>query len=222
MRSEPSPGKIHRALADEHRARMVDELRRAPHGLDVQQLSVRLGLHPNTIRWHLDVLADAAIVRSSPAGRGRPGRPRILYALTDTTDVGDAESYPLLASILSGALAEVEGGSARAEAAGHAWGRYLARRPPSRRADADQTRREVVELLAQQGFRPERVGDEIRLYHCPYRALAPGIVCSAHRGVIAGALTELGGSVELERLEPLVEPRLCVVRLRSGRVEEGR
>ena len=127
MDAGAAPGKIHRALADEHRTRIVDELQRAPHGLDAYELAERLGLHPNTIRWHLGILADAVIVSSRPEGRGKPGRPRILYTLSD--DTGDSESYHLLATILAGALDELEDGSARAEAAGRAWGRYLVKRP---------------------------------------------------------------------------------------------
>jgi len=217
MRSGAVPGKIHRALADKQRVRIVDELRRAPNGLDTQELAERLALHPNTIRWHLGVLADAALVRSRPEGRSTPGRPRIVYALSDRTDAGDSESHRLLATILTGALAEVTDGSARAETAGRAWGRYLAKRPPGRPLDDENATAEVVELLVQQGFRPEAGEDEIRMHHCPYRELAPGIVCAVHLGLIEGALTELGSSLEVERLDPFVEPELCVARLRPRR-----
>ena len=61
---------------------MVEELRAAPDGRDAQDLAVRLGLHANTVRWHLGVLADAGLVESQPAPRPSPGRPRILYRLT--------------------------------------------------------------------------------------------------------------------------------------------
>src|SRR5207342_643290 len=69
-----------RALLDDRRARIAEELKGEP-GLDVQELSRRLGLHPNTIRWHLGVLADAGLVGSERAARRTPGRPRVLYRL---------------------------------------------------------------------------------------------------------------------------------------------
>lgn len=221
MSSKVAPGKIHRALGDKQRVRIVGELQRAPKGLDAQELAERLALHPNTIRWHLGVLADAGLVRSHPEGRSTPGRPRIVYALSDSTDAGDSESHRLLATILTGALTELEDGSTRAESAGRAWGRFLVRRRPGRRLTDEEATREVVGLLAQQGFRPEAGENEICMHHCPYRELAPGIVCAVHLGLIDGALTELESSLEVERLDPFVEPELCVARLRTRRASSG-
>jgi predicted ArsR family transcriptional regulator len=208
-------GKFHRALADEHRARFVDELRRAPRGLDVQELARRVALHPNTVRWHLGVLADAGIVSSRTEGRATPGRPRIVYTLSQRTDAGDEGSHRLLATILTGALAELDDGGARAERAGRAWGRYLVRRPPGGRVGPGAVQ-EVVELLTQQGFRPELDGQKIHMHHCPYRELAPGVVCSAHKGVIEGALDEIDSGLELDRLDVFVEPSLCTATLCRG------
>ena len=223
MKARVPLGKIHRALADEHRRRIVDELRREPNGLDTNEFAQRLHLHPNTIRWHLGVLADAGIVTSQPVGRKTPGRPRIVYKLCDDTDAGDGESYRLLATILTGAVSELDDGSSRAEDAGRAWGRYLVDRPPPHVAvsDADAVQ-EVVDLLAHQGFRPEVGESEIRMHHCPFRELTPGIVCAVHLGLISGALDELGSRVEVERLDPFVEPELCVVRLPVGKKRDPR
>jgi predicted ArsR family transcriptional regulator len=221
MSTEATPGKIHRALADRQRTRIVDELRRAHAGLDAQQLAERLGLHPNTIRWHLGVLADASLIRSRPEGRSTPGRPRIVYTLSEETDTGDSESHRLLATILTGALSELDDGSTRAESAGRAWGRYLVRRQPGRRLDDEEATREVVELLAQQGFRPESGEAEIRMHHCPYRELAPGVVCAVHLGLVDGALAELGSGLEVAGLDPFVEPELCIARLRARPAREA-
>ena len=207
------PGKLHRALADEHRVQIVDELRRAPRGLDAHELARRLGLHANTVRWHLGVLADAAIVSSKRAERGGPGRPRIIYSLHEGPDPGDEESHRLLATILTGALSELDDGNSRAASAGRDWGRYLVKRAPNKRLRDDEALVETVELLAEQGFRPEADGHEIRMHHCPYRELAPGIVCAVHQGIIDGALAELGSNLGVERLDPLVEPELCIARL---------
>ena len=213
---------VHRALGDEHRARLVDELDRNPGGLDAQALADRIGLHPNTVRWHLGILADAGIVASRPAERTTPGRPRVVYSLRDDVETAERENYRLLATILAGTMSELEDGPARAAAAGRAWGRYLVRRPPPnvRTSDADATR-EVVDLLGHQGFRPEARNGEIRMHTCPFRELAQselartgrGIVCAIHQGLIAGALDELGSALDVERLEPFVEPELCVARL---------
>lgn len=76
---------------------------------------------------------------------------------------------------------------------------------------------EVVDLLAEHGFRPEASREEIRMRACPFRELAeshPGVVCAVHQGLISGALAELGDELEVERLDAFVEPELCVARLR--------
>ena len=208
---------VHRALGDEHRARIVDELDRNPGGLDAQALAERIRLHPNTVRWHLGILADAGIVASRAGERTTPGRPRVVYSLRDDVETAERENYRLLATILAGTMSELEGGTARAAEAGRAWGRYLVHRPPPnvRTSDADATR-EVVDLLGHQGFRPESSGGEIRMHTCPFRELAQsgqGIVCAVHQGLISGALDELGSALDVERLDPFVEPELCVARL---------
>jgi predicted ArsR family transcriptional regulator len=51
---------------------------------------------------------------------------------------------------------------------------------------------------------------------CPFWALAgscPHVVCSLHHGIIDGALAAAGSDTHVERLEPFVEPGLCVARL---------
>jgi DNA-binding transcriptional ArsR family regulator len=69
MTDRPTTTLLHRALADDRRARIVAELESAGEGLDASDLGRRVGLHPNTVRWHLGVLADAGLVDSRRAGR---------------------------------------------------------------------------------------------------------------------------------------------------------
>jgi predicted ArsR family transcriptional regulator len=143
-----STASVHRALADPRRARIVDELDAAPGGLDVSELARRLGLHANTVRFHLGVLADAGLVRGTPL-RGERGRPRILYVHT-AGPPERADEHRLLATILTGAVAQEGDGPARAEQAGRAWGRYLAPKPqPLARVTDEEATREVVGLLAE-------------------------------------------------------------------------
>ncbi len=222
MSDSVAPASLHRALADERRVRIVAELREAPDGLDAHELARRLGLHANTVRWHLAILADAGFVLSHPGARTTRGRPRIVYTLSGSAGAGERENYRLLATILTGTLSELEAGSALAIEAGRAWGRYLVRRPPPHvRVSAADAIRDVADLLAAQGFQPEAGPDEIRMRHCPFRDLAEtgaGIVCAVHQGLISGALTELGSELEVDRLDAFVEPDLCIARLRRSSV----
>jgi predicted ArsR family transcriptional regulator len=211
-------GDVHRALADPSRARIVDELQGEHDALDAQELSRRLGLHANTVRWHLGVLGDAGVVSAERAPRSTPGRPRTVYRLSPEATAADRDEFRLLASVLTTALASDPGAVAKAERAGRQWGRYLApRRPPSSPLSDEEAVEEVVRLLDEQGFAPERVNGNIRLRRCPFLELAeqhPQVVCSVHRGLIAGALDELGTGLESE-LTPFVEPTVCVARLAS-------
>jgi len=53
---------------------------------------------------------------------------------------------------------------------------------------------------------------------CQFHELAetqPHIVCAAHRGLIAGALEQLGGELELTELQIFPRPGICIARLRA-------
>jgi predicted ArsR family transcriptional regulator len=194
----------------------VEELRSEPAGLDARDLGRRLGLHPNTIRWHLGILADAGIVTSHSAGRNTPGRPRILYSLTPDPAEPRTDEHRLLATILTGALARADDGGGRAEAAGRAWGSYLMAREPGTRTSDEAAIAEVTGLLDQQGFEPDARGREIHMRRCPFHDLAeahPEVVCPVHEGLISGALSALGSELEVEGLDVFVQPDLCIARL---------
>jgi predicted ArsR family transcriptional regulator len=92
---------------------------------------------------------------------------------------------------------------------GVGWGRRLHEASP----DAS-----VAELLDQEGFAAAQAEDRIEMRRCPFYALADGapqVICSLHHGIIDGALD--GSGREVERLEPFVEPMLCVAQLRVRR-----
>jgi predicted ArsR family transcriptional regulator len=117
-------------------------------------------------------------------------------------------------------FARFQGDLAQAEEEGGVWGRYLAERPPPhvRLTDAGAVQ-EGVELVSQQGFRPELGGGEIRIRCCPFRELAEagdGSVCAVHRGLISGALRALNSHLDVERLDAFVEPELRAARLRPS------
>jgi predicted ArsR family transcriptional regulator len=92
----------HRALAEPKRAGIVAELEQAPDGLGASELGRRLGLHENTVRWHLGILMDAGLVRSGREPRETPGRPRILYALESRERRLAPEHDHVLAAVLAG------------------------------------------------------------------------------------------------------------------------
>ena len=211
---------IHKALSDVSRSRILEELRN-DRPMDSRELGRRLGLHPNTIRSHMDQLVQAKLVRTVAAPAAGRGRPRVLYEAAADTPAGQESGYRLLAQILASYLASVDRPQAAAESAGRAWGSYLTERPQpfSEVSAADATLR-VVELFTELGFMPEAVEEgekrKILLHHCPFRQVAESnreVACSVHLGMLKGALAEMGAPLEATRLEPFVEPSLCIAHL---------
>jgi len=210
----------HRALAEPSRAQILETLSAEGEPLDAGQLAEHVGLHANTVRWHLGVLADAGLVTSHAEARTRPGRPRIVFSPAE--EKPDArQDYRLLAAILAGSLSGTAEGVAAAERAGSAWGRYLVERPrPFAALTPGEAADHVVDLLDEHGFEPERENGDVLMHRCPFRDLAEehgDVVCAAHLGLIRGALAEIGAPITVTRLEPFVEPGLC--RARLGRPE---
>lgn len=207
------------------RARVLAVLQDAGEPLGVGAVAERVGLHANTARFHLDALVETGLVDRASEEREQPGRPRTLYtARPETTRVG-RRSYRLLAEILTSYVAaETPQPEQAARQAGHAWGRYFADRPPPfQHLDADAATEKLIGTLGEIGFAPEAVTRgrrrQILLHHCPFRETAERhgeVVCAIHLGLIQGMLAELDAPIEAERLEPFVEPNLCVAHL-TGR-----
>jgi predicted ArsR family transcriptional regulator len=195
-------------------------LQEAEAPLDARQLGTRLGLHVNTVRSHLRVLAEAGLVSARREERTRPGRPRVLYEATaEPLDAPALASYRLLAQILASSLAGSERDpSARAEEAGRVWGAHLIRKPaPFTSISKEETIDEVVRLHEEYRFRPElrraKSGQELVLKRCPFQEEATtyqSVICPLHFGLIRGALAELGAGVEADWLQPFAEPSACV------------
>ena len=208
--------RAHRVLAGVSRVAVLEVLRRAARPLPVPEIADQVGLHPNTVRTHLDLLVQHGHARAEVERRSGPGRPRLVYAATGRPAEDETRNYRLLAQILAGHLAmSSPHPAATAVAAGRAFGSSLA--DGSRSADGaepDPLAR-LVELLAAIGFEPEPApdGQTIRLHHCPFREMAEenrDLVCGVHLGLMQGALGVLGAPVSATRLLPFVEPELCV------------
>lgn len=208
-------GPLHRALGDPRRRALVDLVRAAAAPLSTSELGAALGLHANTVRWHLALLQEAGLVEQRtlpPAGRGRPRNGWVAVPRTEP-----AAEYRLLAQLLAGSLGGTPDGAERARDAGRGWGEYLVERAePGVEVDGPEAQRRVVGLLAAHGFAPEAVADGIALHACPFVDIARAhgaVVCGAHRGLVEGALAELGAPLEVAALEPFSGPGLCLLRL---------
>lgn len=231
-----------RVLGSPSRVELLHHLQRSGPSL-VADLARATGLHTNTAREHLAVLAEIDLVRSEPEVRHTRGRPRLIYRATSTADVmADPDATRRFdASIAQAALvrALVEGFGAstatdepdgaaavrretseRAETAGVSAGRSL----PAVAAHADHAERGVLALEAHLdsfGFDPEFDGEALtfHLWRCPFLELAqqrPEVVCHVHAGLAQGVLERAGGDLAVEALTPFVGPGHCTLTLRRG------
>jgi predicted ArsR family transcriptional regulator len=215
--------RTHKALADVSRFRILEDLRgRGP--LDSRELGRLIGLHPNTVRSHVDQLIDVGLVRAMTAPAAGRGRPRVLYEAIVASASVQQVGYRLLALILASYLAGTDRPQAVAESAGRAWGSYMTEKPqPFSGISADESIQKVVELFDELGFMPEAVEEsgarKVLLHRCPFREVAESnqrVVCAVHLGMLKGALAAMGAPLRATRLEPFVEPTLCVAHLRRG------
>jgi predicted ArsR family transcriptional regulator len=218
----------------ESRAQVLDVLRAAAdEGAGVREVAEQTGLHSNTARFHLDSLVKDGLAERGTEGGGRPGRPRTVYRAAASPRVpADSRSYQLLARMLTGLVTEaLPHPAAAAVSAGEEWGRYLADTPsPGQRIDAAEAVRRLTRVLADVGFAPGPPGADadpdadgdgpsaqvVPLRHCPFREVAEEhreVVCSLHLGLMRGALKEVRAPVAVDRLQPFVEPSLCLAHL---------
>ncbi len=213
--------------SDESAGRREDVLaavRGAASAMTITAIADQLGVHSNTVRFHLDTLvADGRVQRVEP-DHHRPGRPPLLFRAVRGMDPGGPRRYQLLAEILALGLAGDGDASAKALEAGRAWGRRFTTPPRQAKAPgARQSIHRLVGLLAELGFAPQRRmahGEvQVGLRHCPFLELAEGgssVVCPIHLGLMQGALEAWGAPITVDRLEAFVEPDLCLAHLAPG------
>jgi predicted ArsR family transcriptional regulator len=200
----------------------LEVLQDAGTQLNVNEMAAKMGLHTNTVRLHLDALVAAGLADSEAEKRDLRGRPRKLYSANANSANAGRRSYRLLAQILASSMAaQTSHPREVAINAGQEWGRYLGEGPtPFKRVDADEATRRLVSAMEDIGFAPGAVTKgrrrQVLLNSCPFREVAqehPEVVCSIHLGLMNGLLAELDAPLEVDRLDPFVEPSLCVASL---------
>lgn len=195
----------------------VLEYVRAHSPVRVADAAAALDLHANTVREHLDAVAELGLVERSVARTPGRGRPATLYRASAADPSVVMRDYAGLATALAGQLARTSAHPERdARAAGVEWGRELIDECGQAGGDV---RRSVLEALARLGFAPDDDPDAlgahpgIALRRCPLLNAArryPTIVCQVHLGIVEGMLERLGATdVPGLGLIPFAEPGAC-------------
>lgn len=207
---------VFKALGDNTRYAIYLELARSAVPLSTAEVAVELGLHPNTVRPHLERMRDAGLLHVEVDNRGTVGRPQHRYSLAaDAPSLGlEPAAYPILAALLAN-LTVLFGPDADTVA-------ETAREHGRTRAAAHPNQaciKAVQEELAELGFDPASAQDgnvtTIAFTRCPFRPLAeafPELVCHLHRGMIEGMVDVLGGA-EIARFATLEDRDPCQVDL---------
>ncbi len=212
---------------------LLDLLRASPQPRSILSLAEELGVHANTVRFHLEVLLHAGQVEQLLGDTSGPGRPPVLFRATHRMDPDGPTNYRLLASMLTSHLASSSPNpAATATELGRVWGPHLLEPGTSGRARPAWVKRgealtHMTRVLSDLGFAPEAHSGPrdttIRLRHCPFLGLVTGtdyseVICSLHLGLMQGAFALLQGPVTVDGLDPFVEPDLCVAHLVSATV----
>jgi len=191
-----------KALGENTRYAIYLDLARSPRALTTADIANSLGLHPNTVRPHLERMRDIGLICVEAGGRGDVGRPQHRYSMSpDAPSLGlEPPTMPVLARMVLAMAARLQASADDAEAVGHTEG--ATRAGPFE--DAPSTLEALVADLDRLGFDPlvaEGVGSAdvatavIAFANCPFVELAeqhPELVCGLHRGLIAGFVAEMG------------------------------
>jgi predicted ArsR family transcriptional regulator len=225
---DPTPARLAvlKALGDNTRYAIYLELARAQSPRSTADIADVLGLHPNTVRPHLERMRDVGLLQLEVEGKGSVGRPQHRYTLAPGAPALGLEppAYPALSKMLVQLASITAALPDESAAAGAPQGRAMAAKyPPARGPHADRAcASALTAALDELGFDPA-AGDDgdtitIAFTHCPYRELAeafPEVVCHLHRGMIEGFVEEIGGA-SVERFGTLADRDPCQVELSVG------
>lgn len=173
---------VYKALGDDTRFALYLHLAKATEPQSAAQLAAQLGLHPNTVRPHLERLREAGLLEVEAFRLGTVGRPQLRFSLRPEAPwpAPDHSVQALLAGLLA-ALAErlgADGGDAAH--LGREWGRQAAQRDRSHRCRLGGPERTTVDgrPLPERGERClEALVEQLdRLGFEPSAELVPAVV----------------------------------------------
>lgn len=177
------------------------------------------GLHPNTVREHLQRLARRGYVTSAVETRTTRGRPRTLYSAATGADA--ATNDDVARSVAS--AAERGDQLRRYLAATHPAGETAGAGPtptgPQPLPDSALVQIDALDdHLDQSGFRASisPAALDVHITDCPYQAMvaeSQGMVCVVHLGLVRTVLAQAGGPVTARELLPFSGPGCCTLTL---------
>lgn len=172
----------------------------------ITDLREATGLHPNTVREHLQRLIDGGYIVAETERRTTRGRPRVLYSAASGTHQASpiAQQKARAAAERGDLMRRVMPWTDAADAA-----------LPT---DAVHQIDALVEDLVDAGFDP--AVDEstltVDITPCPHAEAAPehrDTLCAVHLTLMDAVLTQAGGPLRVDAMAASCDPKQCVVRL---------
>jgi predicted ArsR family transcriptional regulator len=196
---------ILKVLGDNTRYAIYLELARAARPLVTAEIAETLGLHPNTVRPHLDRMREVGLLDVTTGARGEVGRPQHRYSLAaDAPAFGlEPPSVPVLARMVLNMAERLSASAADAAAVGESEGATRA----SAYAEAPSALEALVAELDRLGFDPVVAeGDDadhavVAFANCPFSAYTethPDLVCGLHQGLVTGFVDTMGDAEVVE------------------------
>ena len=187
--------------------------------MTVTDIAERVGLHPNTVRFHLTGLISQGLISQHSEERELRGRPHILYSVIPAKIYAGRRNYRLLSQVLITFIADGSHLKRRnLVAAGEAWGRRLAAQRTFPEGVLPTQR--VLDTLDELGFAPEMTmfsnRPKITMNHCPFLEAAEQnrvTVCAVHLGLLHGLIQGFQAPWSVIRLDPWIRPSLCLAAL---------
>lgn len=192
---------------------VLDRLAMHPHGAQVNDIAKEMGMHPNTIRGHLEELLSRDLISVTTAPCEGRGRPSNIFHTRTPKHAAVTREYIGLVRTMAECL--TEGDEEKAKEIGRLWARQT---HDGREMQADSTRSNqlsaLVAMLRDLGFDPSypNQSGNIGLNACPFASVgvsAPSsVICALH----AGFLEELTSGM-MHRLVPYSRPSECEIEL---------
>ncbi len=185
------------------RVQILHELQQSSKAT-INDLCEVTGLHPNTVREHIQRLIDGGYVVSEVENRKTRGRPRMFYSAAD-----GVQAEPSEVATRKAAAAAVRGDTLRKLFPGTA---HELDEASEHQLDA------LVEHLEESGFAP--IVDEehltLDLSPCPHASSDPehrGTLCSVHLGLMDGVMAAAGGPLQTDFVCESKNQTDCTVQL---------
>lgn len=189
-----------KALADNTRYAIYLFLAESNAAQTTAQIADHLGLHPNTVRPHLERMRDVGLLDVSVDGRGEVGRPQHRYSVSSSAPSLGLEPPAVheLSKLVFSMAKHVGATPGDAYDVGYDRGTDRA----TAYASALSSLEALVAELDRLGFDPAVDGGDhdddtavVSFNRCPFQIQVdeyPELVCSLHRGMVTGMIDELG------------------------------